>query len=210
MLTGFARLGALSTRNGDPETASRPFDLGRDGFVLGEGAGLIVVASAAAASTVGDVLGWLVGYGCSSNAWRITDSPADGRGAADAMTDALRDAGLDPSSVAYINAHGTGTLQNDRSEARGIRTVFGECAVPVSSTKGAMGHLVAACGAVEAVITLEAVRQGIAPPTRNLERPDPDCDITHVVDARPLTPGVGLSNAFGFGGSNASLVVAAP
>ncbi len=213
MVTGFARLGALSTRNDEPARASRPFDLRRDGFVLGEGAGILVLASPDLAHRVGPVLGWVSGYGCSSNAWRITDSPPDGRGARAAMASALRSAGLKPADVAYINAHGTSTQQNDVSEARGIRALLGErtADTPVSSTKSMMGHLVAACGAVEAIVALQAVRARLAPPTINLDDPDPDCDIRHVPHrAVELGAGAALTNAFGFGGSNATLVLEAP
>jgi 3-oxoacyl-[acyl-carrier-protein] synthase II len=213
MLIGFARLGALSTRNADPQSASRPFDVDRDGFVLGEGAGVMVLARAEVAEAIGPRIGRLLGYGCSSNAWRITDSPPDGRGAYAAMRAALADACVRVDEVSTINAHGTGTRQNDQSEARGIRSLFGDRAdtVAVHSSKGALGHLVAACGVVEAAIALESVRRRVVPATRNLENPDPECAIGHVVGApRSIVSGVAVSNAFGFGGANASLVVAAP
>jgi 3-oxoacyl-[acyl-carrier-protein] synthase II len=213
MVTGFARLGALSSRNHDPTAASRPFDLDRDGFVLGEGAGMVVLVREDLAERVGPVLGWLSGYGCSGNAWRITDSPPDGRGPAEAMRGALADAGRRPEDVAYVNAHGTSTPQNDASEAAAIRKALGAAVAtaPVSSTKSMMGHLVAACGVVEAIVALEAVRRRVAPPTANLDRPDPDCDLCHVRGGpRELRSGVALSNAFGFGGSNATLVMEAP
>ena len=213
MVVGFARLGALSEWNDRPTEASRPFDRDRAGFVLGEGAGLLVLASEAVAARVGTMQGHLLGYGCTSNAWRITDSPPDGRGAAEAMREALRDAGCRPEDVAYVNAHGTGTQQNDVSEARAIRAALGSSVdrIPMSSTKSLMGHLVAACGAVEAIVTLEALRRGRAPVTANLDRPDPECSLDHIRGApRLLGEGVGLSNAFGFGGSNASLVMRAP
>lgn len=213
MIAGFSRLGALSTRNDDPAAACRPFDRGRDGFVLGEGAGVMVLGAPQLAGRVGPLLGWLTGYGCSCNAWRITDSPPDGRGAAQAMRWALNDAGRAPGEVAYINAHGTGTQQNDVSEAAGIRRALGAEAAgaAVSSTKSAMGHLVAACGVVEAMIALRAAIEGVAPPTLNLDDPDPDCALRHVPRfAAPIRPGVALSNAFGFGGSNATLVLEAP
>jgi len=213
MVTGFARLGALSTRNDDPATASRPFDLTRDGFVLGEGAGVLVLASPRVMDRVGSLKGWVSGYGCSSNAWRITDSPPDGRGATAAMAAALADAGRPVEDVVYINAHGTGTKQNDVSEARGIRVLLGDRTplVPVSSTKSSMGHLVAACGAVEAIVALLAARERMAPPTINLDHPDPECDVCHV-PWKPvaLRDGLALTNAFGFGGSNATLVLEAP
>ena len=213
MVTGFARLGALSTRNDAPERASRPFDVDRDGFVLGEGAGLVVLVAEHLAEQVGPVLGWISGYGCSANAWRITDSPPDGRGAADAMSLALADAGRAPDAVVYINAHGTSTPQNDVSEAQGIRRAFGAAVATaaVSSTKSMTGHMVAAGGAIEAMVSLEALRVGLAPPTINLDRVDPECELLHVPwTPRELGPGVALSNAFGFGGSNATLVLEAP
>ena len=209
MVTGFALLGALSTRNEDPQGASRPFDSGRDGFVLGEGAGFLVLEEEGAARARGvEILGAVDGFGCSCNAYRITDSPPDGRGAAQAMLNALADAGLSPDQVGYINAHGTSTAMNDASESRGIRRVFGDHPVRVSSTKSAMGHLVAACGAVEAIVTLLAVRDGVLPPTINLDNPDPECDLAHVARfAERARVEHALTNAFGFGGSNGSLLV---
>jgi len=213
MVTGFSRLGALSTRNDAPGAASRPFDMDRDGFVLGEGAGLLVLARPEVAERCGPRLGQVLGYGCSSNAWRITDSPPDGRGALQAMAAALADTSLNPDDIAYINAHGTSTRQNDISEARGIQRALGAAVerVPVSSTKSSMGHLVAACGAVEAIMTLWSLRERVAPPTLNLERPDPLCALHHVpLQARALGSGrAGLTNAFGFGGANATLVLEA-
>ncbi len=209
MVTGFALLGALSTRNEDPQAASRPFDAGRDGFVLGEGAGFLVLEEESAARARGaEILGAVDGFGCSCNAYRITDSPPDGRGAAQAMLNALEDAGLAPDQVGYINAHGTSTAMNDASESRGIRRIFGDHPVRVSSTKSAMGHLVAACGAVEAIVALMAVREGVLPPTINLDNPDPECDVAHVARvAERARIEHALTNAFGFGGSNGSLLV---
>lgn len=209
MVVGFAKLGALSTRNEDPTHASRPFDLHRDGFVLGEGAGFLVLESAEHARARGaHVLATIDGWGCSCNAWRITDSPPDGRGAAQAMRLALADAGLTPEQVGYINAHGTSTPQNDLSESRAIRSVFGSLPVPVSSTKGHMGHLVAACGAVEAILCVQALRDGWLPPTRNLEEPDPDCDLAHILGVPKRSRArYALTNAFGFGGSNGSVLL---
>ena len=211
MVTGFSLLGALSTRNDAPERASRPFDKDRDGFVLGEGAGMLLLESLESARSRGAViLGHLRGFGCSCNAYRITDSPPDGRGAAQSMVDALRDARLSPADIGYINAHGTSTPMNDPSESRGIHTAFGECAqtVPVSSTKSMMGHLVAACGAVEAIVALLAVREGVLPATRNLDEPDTECELRHIQGA-PLRRKIehAMSNAFGFGGSNGTVVV---
>jgi len=211
MVTGFSLLGALSTRNDAPEKASRPFDKDRDGFVLGEGAGMLLLESLASAKARGAViLGHLRGFGCSCNAYRITDSPPDGRGAAQSMTDALRDARLLAKDIGYINAHGTSTPMNDPSESRGIQTAFGEWAplIPVSSTKSMMGHLVAACGAVETIVALLAVREGVLPATRNLDNPDPECAIRHI-QGSPLRIDIehAMSNAFGFGGSNGTVVV---
>lgn len=211
MVTGFSLLGALSTRNAEPRRASRPFDMDRDGFVLGEGAGFLLIETEESARSAGRTpLAELSGYGTSCNAWRITDSPPDGRGAAQSMAAALQSAGIEPHEIGYINAHGTSTGMNDPSESSGIRRVFGSdvATVPVSSSKSMMGHLVAACGAVEALVCMEVVRQGKIPPTLNLEQPDPACALLHVVD-RPLMRRVrhALSNAFGFGGSNGSLVV---
>ncbi|MEL6349338.1 MAG: beta-ketoacyl-[acyl-carrier-protein] synthase family protein [Myxococcota bacterium] len=211
MLTGFARLGALSTRNDAPASASRPFDLDRDGFVLGEGAGFMVIESEDHARGRGaTMLGRLSGFGCSANAYRITDSPPDGRGARQSMQAALKDAGLTPEDIGYINAHGTSTQMNDASETQGILHAFGDAAqrTPVSSTKSMMGHLVAACGAVEAILCLLATREGVLPPTLNLDRPDPACDLHHVPkDARQQAVRHAMTNAFGFGGSNGTLIV---
>lgn len=211
MVTGFSRLGALSTRNDAPDKASRPFDKDRDGFVLGEGAGMLILEAEETALKRGAViLGRLSGFGCSCNAYRITDSPPDGRGAAQSMIDALRDANLKPSDIGYINAHGTSTPMNDPSETQGIYKAFGDYAlkVPVSSTKSMMGHLVAACGAVEVIVALMAIRDRRLPPTRNLEEVDPECELNHIRDG-VLQKEIqhAMSNAFGFGGSNGTVVV---
>lgn len=209
MVVGFSKLGALSTRNDAPTRASRPFDRERDGFVLGEGAGFLVLEAESYARERGArVLATLDGWGCSCNAWRITDSPPDGRGAAQAMRAALEDAGVTPADVGYINAHGTSTQQNDLSESRAIRSVFSALPVPVSSTKGHMGHLVAACGAVEAILCVQSLRDGWLPPTNNLEDPDPECALRHVMRAPERSDArLALTNAFGFGGSNGSILV---
>ena len=213
MVTGFSLLGALSTRNDDPTAASRPFDSDRDGFVLGEGAGVLILETLEAALARGaTIVGEVLGYGCSCNAYRITDSPPDGRGAAQSMSAALADAGLEPEDIDYINAHGTSTSMNDASETRGIHRALGEHGrtVRVSSTKSMTGHLVAACGAVEAIYSVLACRDGIVPPTANLHRPDPECDLNHVpFEAVKMPVRRAMTNAFGFGGSNGTLVVAA-
>lgn len=211
MVMGFGLLGALSTRNEDPTRACRPFDRTRDGFVLGEGAGFLVLETEAHARERGaTILAELLGYGWSANAWRITDSPPDGRGARESMRAALKDAGLSAEEVGYINAHGTSTQQNDTSETAGIHAALGEHArrVPVSSTKSMMGHLVAACGAVELIACVQAIRTGILPPTINYEFSDPTCDLDYIPEgARHTQIDVALSNAFGFGGSNGTLAV---
>jgi 3-oxoacyl-[acyl-carrier-protein] synthase II len=211
MITGFSKLGALSTRNEAPTAASRPFDRGRDGFVLGEGAGFLILERLNDARERGaPILAELSGFGCSCNAYRITDSPPDGRGAAQAMAAAVEDARLQPDDVGYINAHGTSTAMNDASETRGIHLALGEAGarVAVSSTKSMTGHLVAACGAVEAIFCVCAVANGLLPPTINLDDPDPECDLNHVRgEARRVPVRHALTNAFGFGGSNGSLLV---
>ena len=211
MVTGFSLLGALSVRNDDPAHASRPFDKDRDGFVLAEGAGFVVLEEAAAAEARGaPVIAELAGFGASCNAWRITDSPPDGRGAWLSMRMALEDARLAIEDVGYVNAHGTSTQQNDASESAGIARLFGARAkqVPVSSTKSMMGHLVAACGAVELIVTIMALRDRVLPPTINYQTPDPACDLDYVPnEARPAGFDVALTNAFGFGGSNGTIAV---
>jgi 3-oxoacyl-[acyl-carrier-protein] synthase II len=211
MLTGFSLLGALSKRNDDPSHASRPFDLNRDGFVLGEGAGMLVLeefehARARGARIYGEVLG----YASTSNSYRITDSPPDGQGAYLAMRHAIDDAGLRPDEIGYINAHGTSTHQNDRSETVAIKRCFGECAkrVPISSTKSMMGHLVNGGGAVELIVCLLTIDRGVITPTINYEVSDPDCDLDYVPNvARRQHVDRAISNSFGFGGINATVVV---
>ena len=211
MLTGFSLLGALSKRNDDPSRASRPFDLNRDGFVLGEGAGMLVLeefehARARGARIYGEVLG----YASTSNSYRITDSPPDGQGAYLAMQHAIDDAGLRPDEIGYINAHGTSTHQNDRSETVAIKRCFGECAkrVPISSTKSMMGHLVNGGGAVELIVCLLTIDRGIITPTINYEVPDPDCDLDYVPNVSRRQPvDHAISNSFGFGGINATVIV---
>ncbi len=209
MVMGFSLLGALSQRNDEPLRASRPFDADRDGFVLGEGAGFLVLEREGAARARGaQILAVLGGYGNSNNAYRVTDSPPDGGGAWQSMKGALDDAGIPAEAVGYVNAHGTSTVMNDLSETLAIRAALGPHAdrVGVSSNKSQMGHLVAAAGAVEAAFTVLALRNGILPATMNLDKPDPACDLDYI----PHTPRKtevewALSNSFGFGGSNATL-----
>ena len=211
MVMGFSLLGALSTTNDEPWRASRPFDRTRDGFVLGEGAGFVVLERREHALARGArIRAELLGFGASANAWRVTDSPPDGRGARSSMENALRDAQITPDRIHYINAHGTSTQQNDASETAGIHGAFGEHApsVPISSTKSMMGHLVAACGAVELITCIKAIETNTLPPTANYEHPDPACDLDYVPNApREARVDIAMTNAFGFGGSNGTLVV---
>ena len=210
-VTGFNLLTALSTRNDAPTRASRPFDRDRDGFVLGEGAAMVVLEELEHAKRRGATIhGELVGYGSTADAYRITDTHPEGRGAAACMQLALDDAGLGADAIDYINAHGTSTDVNDRVETLAIRKVFRDRAdaVPVSSTKSMMGHLIAAAGATEVIVCLLAIRDGLLPPTINYETPDPDCDLDYVPNAvRPARCDRALSNSFGFGGQNISLIV---
>ncbi|MFT4626141.1 MAG: 3-oxoacyl-[acyl-carrier-protein] synthase II [Myxococcota bacterium] len=207
---GFMNMKALTKRNHDPQHASRPFDAERDGFVMGEGAGLVVLESLEhARARRAPIVAELVGYAATTDAHHITAPAPGGAGAARCMALALRIAGLRPEDVDYINAHGTGTPANDPAETTAIRTVFGAHAdrLAVSSTKGCTGHLLGAAGGLEAVATAMALRTGIVPPTANLEHPDPACDLDYVSDgARELQPSVAMSNGFGFGGTNAVLV----
>lgn len=209
-VTGFNLLTALSTRNDAPEKASRPFDANRDGFVLGEGAGMLVLEELEHAKKRGaTIYAELTGYGSTADAFRVTDSHPDGRGAIACIAQALRDARVNPSDIGYINAHGTSTQVNDRVESLAIKKVFGEAArqVPISSTKSMLGHLIAAAGAVELIISILAMRRGILPPTINYETQDPDCDLDYIPNvAREKKVRHALSNSFGFGGQNISLV----
>jgi 3-oxoacyl-[acyl-carrier-protein] synthase II len=210
-VTGFNLLTALSTRNDEPARASRPFDNDRDGFVLGEGAAMVVLEELEHAKRRGaHIHGELIGYGSTADAYRITDTHPEGRGASSCIRLALADAGLGLHDIDYINAHGTSTSVNDRVETLAIKTVFGEHAykIPVSSTKSMMGHLIAAAGATELIVCLLAIRDRMLPPTINYENPDPDCDLDYVPNkARAGKCDRALSNSFGFGGQNISLIV---
>lgn len=210
-IAGFYLLGTLSTRNEAPDRACRPFDLNRDGFVMGEGAGMVVLEELEHARRRGArIYAELAGYGSSSNAYRLTDTPPDGRGGDIAMRRALEDGGIDYSEVSYINAHGTGTVLNDRSETRSIKNIFKDRAasIPISSSKSMLGHLVCSSSAVELIITALAVAHDIIPPTINYETPDPECDLDYVPNtAREQKVTVALSNSFAFGGQNATLAV---
>jgi 3-oxoacyl-[acyl-carrier-protein] synthase II len=208
-VTGFCLLTALSTRNDEPTRASRPFDRERDGFVLGEGAGMVVLEALEHAKARGaKIYGEIVGYGSTADAFRITDTHPEGRGAISCIRMALADAGLD--RVDYINAHGTSTTVNDKVETLAVKQVFGEEAyrIPVSSTKSMMGHLIAAAGATELIFCLLAIRDNVLPPTINYEYPDPECDLDYIPNvARQARCDTALSNSFGFGGQNISLIV---
>jgi 3-oxoacyl-[acyl-carrier-protein] synthase II len=210
-MAGFNLLTALSTYDGEPRKASRPFDLTRDGFVLGEGAGIVILEELSHAQQRGaKILAELAGYGSTADAFRITDTHPEGRGAMEAMRLALADAGVEPTDVDYINAHGTSTIVNDKVETLAIKRVFGDYAydIPVSSIKSMMGHLIAAAGAVEIITCTLVMRDGAIPPTINYEHPDPDCDLDYVPnEAKQAEASVVLSNSFGFGGQNIALLV---
>ncbi len=210
-VTGFNRLTALSNRNDDPQGASRPFSADRDGFVLGEGAGIIILETLDHAEARGArPLAEVAGYGSTADAYRITDIHPEGRGAAVAMRQAMQHAGVGPRDIHYISAHGTGTKENDSIETRAIKLVFADAApsVPVSSIKSMMGHLIAAAGVVEAITCVLAIRDQKLPPTRNLHNRDPECDLDYIPNAaRDAEVEVCLSNSFGFGGQNDSLVI---
>ncbi|MFD0746833.1 beta-ketoacyl-[acyl-carrier-protein] synthase family protein [Phytohabitans flavus] len=210
--TTFRNSRALAGGWADPAEASRPFDRRRNGFVLGEGAGALVVERAEHAAARGrPAYAQVAGWGVATDAYHPTAPRADGSGAATAMRLALADAGLAPADVGYVNAHGTGTKRGDAAEALAIRSVFGAHTPAVSSVKGVTGHLLAAAGAVEAAATALALRHGVLPPTHNLDDPDPDCDLDHVRKApREAAAGVALSNSFAFGGHNVSLALAHP
>lgn len=222
-MTGFIRLTAMSKRNDTPASACRPFDATRDGFVMGEGAGMVILESLEHAQKRGaNIIAEVAGFGSSADAYRITDIHPEGAGAAAAMRRALAQAGIDPHGtdasgrplVHWINAHGTGTKENDKTETAGVKRVFGELAprVPFSSVKSMLGHLIQAAGAVELITCLQAIKTGIIPPTANLTTPDPDCDLDHVPGTPRDCNAVGgvdvcLSNSFGFGGQNNTICV---
>ena len=212
-LTGFNLLTALSERNDSPTTASRPFDLTRDGFVLGEGAGMVILEELEHAKARGaQIYGEIRGYGSSADAFRITDIHPEGRGAVSCIRVALEDAEINPEDIGYVNAHGTSTKVNDRVETKAIKGGLGNHAqsVPISSIKSMMGHLIAAAGSVEAITCLMAIRDGVLPPTINYETPDPECDLDYIPNEARETPiQAALSNSFGFGGQNVSLIVSA-
>jgi 3-oxoacyl-[acyl-carrier-protein] synthase II len=208
-IAAFNALKALSTRNAEPQAASRPFDAKRDGFIIGEGAAIFILESLAHAQKRGaNILAEIIGYGASGDAYHITQPLADGEGAARAMQMTLKKAGVAPTDIDYINAHGTSTPLNDVMETRAIKTVFGDYAykVPISSTKSMIGHLIGAAAAVEAAICIKTIQEGIIPPTINLTYPDPECDLDYVPNvARQAKLTTVLSNSFGFGGHNSVL-----
>ena len=209
-LAGFANAKALSTRNDDPQRASRPWDRDRDGFVLSDGAGVMVLEEYEHARRRGaDILAEVIGYGMSADAYHMTLPAEDGEGAAYCMQNALRNAGINPEDVDYINAHGTSTPAGDKVENTAIKHVFGDHAykLAISSTKSMIGHLLGAAGGVEAVFCVLAMRDKVAPPTINLDHPDPDCDLDYIPhEARGMEINIALSNSFGFGGTNGSLI----
>lgn len=213
-MAGLGVMGALTTQNDEPARASRPFDLHRSGFVMGEGAAVLVLESHEhALSRQAPILAELKGYGSSNDAYHISAPAENGAGAALCMRMALADAGLSPEAIDYINAHGTSTVLNDKSETAAIKTVFGEQAyrIPVSSTKSMTGHLLGAAGALEAMVCVKVIQEGILPPTINYETPDPECDLDYVPNtARQKAVRHVMSNSFGFGGHNATIILSAP
>jgi 3-oxoacyl-[acyl-carrier-protein] synthase II len=209
-IAAFCAIRAVSTKNDAPDKASRPFDLERDGFVMGEGAGIVVLESLDSATKRGaPILAEVVGYAATADASHITAPDPVGAGAAQAMKRTLEKARVAPADVSYINAHGTSTQLGDVAETLAVKDIFGEAAykIPISSTKSMLGHLLGAAGSVEAVISVKAVQEGVAPPTINLEHPDPQCDLDYIPEgARELDIRYALSNSFGFGGHNVSLL----
>jgi len=210
-IAGMGTMTALSKRNEDPEKASRPFDLDRDGFVMGEGSCILILESLENARSRGaNILAEITGYGTSDDAYHITAPSENGDGAALCMSLALQNADLDLNSIDYINAHGTSTPLNDKSETAAIKTVFGEQAsqLQISSTKSMTGHLLGASGALEAAVSVQAVKDGMIPPTINYNTPDPECDLDYVPNkARKADVKNVMSNSFGFGGHNATIIV---
>ncbi|MFM9332279.1 beta-ketoacyl-ACP synthase II [Paenibacillus mesotrionivorans] len=210
-MAGFCALRAMSTRNDEPEKASRPFDKDRDGFVMGEGSGILVLESLEHAMKRGArIYAEVVGYGMSADAHHMTDPAPGGEGAARCMKHALRSAGMTPEDIGYINAHGTSTGAGDKAETAAVKTVFGDYAykVPVSSTKSMTGHLLGAAGGVEAVIIALTLKNGMIPPTINLDNPDEDCDLDYVPNTpRKAEVKAAMSNSFGFGGHNATIIL---
>ncbi len=208
---GFNAMRALSTRNDEPQRASRPFEAGRDGFVIAEGAGILVIEDLEHARARGArIYAEIIGYGATCDAYHITSPAPEGEGAQRCMKAALRDAGLAPSDIGYINAHGTSTKQNDANETRAVKAVFGDAAkkVMISSTKSMTGHLLGAAGGVETAYSALVIARGIVPPTINYEVPDPECDLDYVPNkAREARVDKVLSNSFGFGGTNASVIL---
>ena len=207
---GFCAARAMSTRNDEPARASRPFDRDRDGFVLSDGAGCVVLEEYEHAKTRGArIYAELIGFGMSGDAWHITSPPEDGEGARKCMVAALKDAGIDPAEVDYLNAHGTSTPVGDVGETIAVKRAFGEAAssLAVSSTKSVTGHLLGAAGAAEAIVSILAIRDQVLPPTINLDNPDPQCDLDYVPnEAREASVGIAMSNSFGFGGTNGTLL----
>lgn len=210
-VAGFCAMRAMSTRNDEPEKASRPFDRDRDGFVMGEGAGIVILESLEHAQKRGArIYAEVVGYGMSSDAHHMTDPAPGGEGAARCMVKAMKDAGMQPEDIDYINAHGTSTGVGDKAETDAVKTAFGDYAykVPVNSTKSMTGHLLGAAGGVEAIICGLTIKNGVIPPTINLDNPDPECDLDYIPNhARKAEVEVAMSNSFGFGGHNATLIL---
>jgi 3-oxoacyl-[acyl-carrier-protein] synthase II len=209
-MAGFCAARTLSTRNDEPERASRPFDRLRDGFVMGEGSGILFLEELNHAKARGaHIYAELLGYGASGDAFHITDPAPNGEGAARAIRQALADAEILPTAVGYINAHGTSTHKNDFYETQAIKSVFGKDAnkVAISSTKSMTGHLLGAAGGVEAIVSIKALETGVLPPTINYEEPDPECDLDYIPNtAREVQVDIAMSNSFGFGGHNAVIV----
>lgn len=210
-MAGLSVMTALSTRNDDPQGASRPFDLNRDGFVMGEGSAVLILESLEhALQRNAPILGEVRGYGSTNDAYHISAPAENGAGAALCMQQALENAGMEPGEIGYINAHGTSTPLNDKSETAAIKSVFGELAydIPVSSTKSMTGHLLGASGALEALICVKVLQDSVLPPTINYETPDPECDLDYVPNtSRPADVDVVMSNSFGFGGHNATIIL---